>query len=241
MLCMVVGLFWFPCELLSQETMKPTNVKIVNDQIVITYQVRSVDECLTVTSIEVVILATNEKIKPKSIKGELKEVKTGFHQILWDYKADNFFVDGQIDFNLFIKSCKKEIIGKNGNRKPIDPNLEPHPIGLKLGVGALGLASGGTAFIIRKNFDKQLTQLNELNTSLPQINGKLLSQSDKELWDNAYNRVQSSQKSGIFYGLTGIAILSAGYEAYLLLTKRKVDKKITILPTQTGFALRLRI
>jgi len=230
----------------AQEVIKADNLRQSNGRIIIDYEMRGTSSCFNVISVLVMIKSSNYRLTAKSITGDLKDVKTGKRQIVWDYKADNFYAEGEVEVNIQIEPCASS---KSAPVKQPDITTDlprvrataPHPIALKIRVAGLGIAAGAGAYLIRNDFITKQNKLNTLNTTLPQINGDLVTQADKNTWDIAYKDVLAAKKATLFNALAGVAALSAGYEAYLLLTKRKLNKRVSLTPSSQNLGATLTL
>ncbi|MEI7587008.1 hypothetical protein [Runella sp.] len=231
----------------TQEVIKADNLRQSNGQIIIEYEVKNSSTCLNVSSVQVVVKSSGQRLKALAISGDTREVRTGKRQIIWNYKADNFYAEGEVEVSMQVEPCvvvkpkiteRPDIINKSSGTE----TQTSHPISLKIGVAVLGIGAGAGAFLIRSNFTDKQTKLNSLNTSLKQDSkGQLLTQADKNTWDTAYQETLSAKKAPLFNALVGVAALSAGYEAYLLLTKRKVNRQLSFSPSRQNMGVALTI
>ncbi|MDF7821807.1 hypothetical protein P1X15_29590 [Runella sp. MFBS21] len=223
----------------AQEIIKADNLRQSDGKIFIEYQVKEPIVCLNIKFVKVIVKSRNEALNATTISGDISEVKTEKKQIVWDYKADNFFIEGEVDILLYSENCNKyakDIIKKENITSPI---IYPHSLRLKLGVAGIGIGAGAAAFLVRNNFMAKKSKLNALQNTLPQIDGQLLSQNDKDTWDTAYQEVLAAKKPTLFNTLVGIAVAAAGLETYLLLTKRKKTKALSFMPSTKGVEISL--
>lgn len=226
-----ISLYWlifWPFCCLSQETIKPDQVKLENNKVAIYYQVKDYESCVNVKSVVITIVATQQKIIAKALSGDLSEVKAGNHLLSWDYRADNFYVDGQIDVAIIVQQCKNTYPQKTVSARQMDRKT-PYPISLKLGVAGIGIASGIGAFVLRKNYINKLDVLKNLDAQFNR--SSTLSEPQFSQWNQAYNEAQSARKVSLANALLGIAAVTVGVETYLMLGKKASKKKFSLFPS----------
>lgn len=192
-------------------TLQPQEVRQEGDKIIIVYEVKGKSSaCYKVKTVQ--FTAGEQIVTATKLSGELINLTPGMRQMEWDYKADSFFADADVEVKITLENC-------------IPIVYKPHSVKLKIAVAGIGLAAGYLAYSIKNNFTTKVNKLNELSTSLPQVNGQITSQTDYDTWRKAYTEAESAKKSSLLNAFLGVAGAAGIYEIYLLTTKRKVKMK----------------
>ncbi|MGX7686434.1 hypothetical protein ACWA1C_04655 [Flectobacillus roseus] len=243
--------------LMAQLKVEANSAVVENGKIKISFFVPfSTNNCYDIQSFEVISIETNTKTIPHSLIGKMTQLSTGANNIKWDYKADDFYVDGDFKIIVSLKLCpltegltppKKEVIvnpPKKEQEKIIATStkeeelfIKPHPTGLKIAVGVIGVATAVMANSIKSNFNSKLAILKSLDTS---VNNEFLSKSELDKWTAAAADAQAARQTGLLNALVIGSALSFGYEIFLLATKVKVKEKgLGFQPSthQTGISL----
>ncbi|MFN8348786.1 MAG: hypothetical protein U0X91_27555 [Spirosomataceae bacterium] len=202
-------------------TLQPQEVRQEGDKIIIVYEVKGKPTaCYKVKTVQ--FTAGEKIITATKLSGELTNITPGTRQIEWEYKADSFFADTDVEVKITLENCMPFV-------------YKPHSLKLKIAVAGIGVAAGYLAYSIKNNFTSKVNKLNELSVSLPQVNGQITSQTDYDTWRKAYTEAENAKKSVLLNAFLGIAGVAGIYEIYLLTTKRKVKMKgLTFNPPTTS-------
>jgi hypothetical protein len=150
--------------------------------------------------------------------------------VSWDYVKDNIYLEGKYSILIEVEGCSS----------PNQPNITsriPHPLSLKIVVGAVGITSAIFATLTKQDFDKKVSLLNELDATLPQTNNNFTNQADLDKWNTAYNNAKTAQKSELLSVAVGVSAVALVYEAYLLFSHKKdVSRKISFARVRGNLA-----
>lgn len=215
-------------------SLPPTSIQRQGEQLEIQYSIPiSASLCQFVKSVEVTAITTGKSYTASQLTGELYQLQPGTHTLYWNYKADTFFEDDEISVRIFLTPCAT---------KPASPAIRyrPQPMGLKLAVGGVGLAAGGWSYLVYQNYTTKLEELNRLEQTLPQVGGKLLNGADLATWKTAYEAAQQARKPALLNSLIAVAGVATIAEAFLWLTKRKINPSpvISLVSTSDGIGIR---
>ncbi|MDI9874800.1 hypothetical protein [Flectobacillus rivi] len=240
---------------MAQLRVEANSAIVENGKIKISFFVPfSTNNCYDIQALEVIAIETNTKTIPHTLIGKITQLSTGTNNIIWDYKVDDFFVDGDFKIIVSLKLCplievltppKKEVVVNPPKKEKViatstraeELSFKPHPIGLKIAVGVIGVATAVMANSIKSNFNSKLAILKSLDTS---VNNEFLSKSDLDKWTAAAVDAQAARQTGLLNALVIGSALSFGYEVFLLATKVKVKEKgLSFQPSshQTGISL----
>ncbi|MGX7689530.1 hypothetical protein ACWA1C_20355 [Flectobacillus roseus] len=181
--------------------------------------------------------ASRSRVQAKSLdfRGPFKYDINLNNTVVWDYVKDSVYLDGKYSVSVEIESCSLP-------NQPDITSTTPHPLGLKLAVGAVGISSALFASLLKQNFDKKISLLNELDATLPQSNNNFATQADLDKWNAAYNEAKAAQKTELLTVAVGVSVVALVYEAYLLLSHRKdVSRSISFSPSKSQVGLALNI
>ena len=231
----------------AQLKVKASGLVAKEDEFYISFKVPPTnDECYDIAKVELLNVSTQKVTVLNMMKGDIAQLRVGEHQIIWNFKENNFFTEDEFDVFIYLKpgSCQSTVFNPPVNTVPImiDATHKPHSLVLKLLTGTVGVASGLLAYSLKNNYDTKLSAFNSVEQSIMQnngiINNEIVRASDFATYSKAYEDLKSAKNTGLINTLVATSILSLGFEVFLLTTKVKIkESNISLKPSTKGYGL----
>ena len=200
----------------AQLKVKASGLVAKEEEFYISFKVPSTnDECYEIAKVELLNVSTQKVTVLNMMKGDIAQLRAGEHQVIWNFKENNFFIEDEFDIYIYLKpgSCQSAVYNPPVNTTSIvvDATHKPHSLVLKLLTGTVGVASGLLAYSLKNNYDNKLSAFNSVEQSIMQnngiINNEIVRASDFATYSKAYEELKSAKNTGLLNTLVATSIL----------------------------------